>query len=671
MPRPTPFDLVFPQLAETVFPADSVPRWSAAATTPPTAMRSSWCRRSSRCCTICGRRKGSAKGWTSWWRWRTTPTSLWDAGRAHASARRPTASTALLGAARSRVARPRRAAAGLLRPVARPAGVGARHRRRGGRADGRLLRPHRRAASSACSASSASGPTGTGFSAVEAVGPAAPRAGARPTARRSSRPCSRAGRPRGSYLARRRRGAARARLAHAGPRQRALGRGRDDGRRPQLHGQEGRRPGAGADRRVPRAQGRESVPHPRLPHGGPRRRRLPGRPARGARDGSLASTKGVGPATLQIVAEIVTTGRASMLEELREQIPPGLVEMLAISGLGVAKIRQIHEVLDIDSLPELEAAALDGRLARLPRFGPKTSENILKGIAFLRQASALPAARITRPTRRKGCAPRSSGCRACSRRSSPATCGGASEVVRDLVLVIVADVAPGRAVQAAEPAAGRARVRRPGRPPADAPLRRRRERADRGDDAGEHRRRAGAGHRQRGPPAPARRPRRDARPRAHRRGALARQRVRADAGRGHVLPARSGSTPSRPSCARAQGEIDAAAAHTPAAAARARPTCGAFCTATPATPTGRIRSRSWRWPAVTAGYAYVGITDHSQAAAYAGGLRPDDLARQADEIDEVNAPARGHPGAQGRRGGHPAGRPDRLRRGACWPGSIS
>src|SRR4029453_442162 len=75
-------------------------------------------------------------------------------------------------------------------------------------------------------------------------------------------------------------------------------------------------------------------------------------------DGSLASAKGVGPATLQIVTELVGTGRASMLEELREQIPPGLVEMLEISGLGVAKIRQIHKVLGIDSLPELEAAAV-------------------------------------------------------------------------------------------------------------------------------------------------------------------------------------------------------------------------------------------------------------------------------------------------------------------------
>jgi DNA polymerase (family 10) len=88
----------------------------------------------------------------------------------------------------------------------------------------------------------------------------------------------------------------------------------------------------------------------------------------------------------------VAGGHSSTLEELREQVPPGLVDMLQISGLGVAKIRQIHEALDIDSLPELEAAARDGRLARLPRFGQKTADNILKGIAFLRQASAFKLA---------------------------------------------------------------------------------------------------------------------------------------------------------------------------------------------------------------------------------------------------------------------------------------
>jgi DNA polymerase (family 10) len=104
-------------------------------------------------------------------------------------------------------------------------------------------------------------------------------------------------------------------------------------------------------------------------------------------DGSLANAKGIGPAILQIISELVITGRCTVLEELRAEVPIGLVEMLDISGLGVAKIRQIRNSLGIETLPELEAAARDGRLAALPRFGARTAENILKGIAFLRQAS--------------------------------------------------------------------------------------------------------------------------------------------------------------------------------------------------------------------------------------------------------------------------------------------
>ncbi|MGE0353631.1 MAG: DNA polymerase/3'-5' exonuclease PolX [Gemmatimonadales bacterium] len=106
-------------------------------------------------------------------------------------------------------------------------------------------------------------------------------------------------------------------------------------------------------------------------------------------DGSLAAARGVGPATLKIIEELARTGRSSLLEDLREQIPPGLVEMLAVSGLGVTKVRQIHEALGIDSLTELEAAARDGRLAKLPRFGPRTAENILKSISFLRQTTGV------------------------------------------------------------------------------------------------------------------------------------------------------------------------------------------------------------------------------------------------------------------------------------------
>ena len=109
--------------------------------------------------------------------------------------------------------------------------------------------------------------------------------------------------------------------------------------------------------------------------------------AGGVQSGALASIKGVGPATLDVLRDLITTGRSSVLDELREQIPPGLVEMLRIPGLGVAKVRQIHRALGIESLAELDDAAQDGRLAKLPRFGAKTAANVRKGIVFLRQTS--------------------------------------------------------------------------------------------------------------------------------------------------------------------------------------------------------------------------------------------------------------------------------------------
>ena len=104
------------------------------------------------------------------------------------------------------------------------------------------------------------------------------------------------------------------------------------------------------------------------------------------RNGELAELTGIGPGTFEIVREVLDTGRASVLEELRAEIPPGLVEMMGISGLGVTKIRQIHESLGIDTLAALEEAARDGRLAKLPRFGQKTAEKILRRLEFLRRS---------------------------------------------------------------------------------------------------------------------------------------------------------------------------------------------------------------------------------------------------------------------------------------------
>jgi len=114
---------------------------------------------------------------------------------------------------------------------------------------------------------------------------------------------------------------------------------------------------------------------------------LAGDPATWLEDGTLDQARGVGPAIQNVIRDLVETGRSQLLDELRELTPPGLVEMLDISGLGVAKVRLIHDRLGVDSLPGLEAAARDGRLAALPGFGQRTAENVLRGVARLRRAT--------------------------------------------------------------------------------------------------------------------------------------------------------------------------------------------------------------------------------------------------------------------------------------------
>ena len=106
------------------------------------------------------------------------------------------------------------------------------------------------------------------------------------------------------------------------------------------------------------------------------------------RSGRLAATPGIGPATLSVIADLVDTGDSRYHERLRESTPEGLLEMLRVPGLGTTKIHQIHQGLHIETVQDLEAAAKDGRLAKLPRFGAKTAEKILKGIAFLKETGA-------------------------------------------------------------------------------------------------------------------------------------------------------------------------------------------------------------------------------------------------------------------------------------------
>jgi DNA polymerase (family X) len=360
---------------------------------------------------------------------------------------------------------------------------------------------------------------------------------------------------------------------------------------------------------------------------------FPGDLRQSLEDGSLASAKGVGPATLQIVRELVGTGRAGMLEELREQIPAGLVEMLEISGLGVAKIRQIHEVLGIDSLPELEAAAHDGRLAKLPRFGPRTSQNILKAIAFLRQATAF---RLSHHA-----ADEAEGLRAALERLPGVTeaiiAGDVrrrSEVVKDLVIVLVAESSPAELFRRLSQLPGVHEF------------------------AGQDERRltlrfAGGASAQIVATTPVNA------------GTVL---VQATGSEGHLRElaawaaergfALNGAalwrgsqfvaTPDEetfyqalglsfipPELREGRGEVAAAGQGELPRLVDRRDVKG-FLHCHTSYSDGSNTVEELAVACRDAGYDYLGVTDHSQAAAYAGGLRPEDLSRQADEIDEVN-----------------------------------
>ena len=107
------------------------------------------------------------------------------------------------------------------------------------------------------------------------------------------------------------------------------------------------------------------------------------------RSGALAQTQGLGPATLAVVRDLIEHGESRYLEQLRAEIPEGFLELARIPSLTAARLRTIHEALGISTVEELEAAARDGRLAKLPRFGAKTAAKILDGIAMLRETGAL------------------------------------------------------------------------------------------------------------------------------------------------------------------------------------------------------------------------------------------------------------------------------------------
>ena len=100
--------------------------------------------------------------------------------------------------------------------------------------------------------------------------------------------------------------------------------------------------------------------------------------------GELTTLPGIGKSLAATIEEIVRTGTCTQLELLQQRYPPTIFEVLGVSGIGIKTGAMLFEQYGIGSLEDLERAIDSGVLAEAPRMGPKTIENIRRGILAYR-----------------------------------------------------------------------------------------------------------------------------------------------------------------------------------------------------------------------------------------------------------------------------------------------
>jgi len=117
-----------------------------------------------------------------------------------------------------------------------------------------------------------------------------------------------------------------------------------------------------------------------------------------AREG-LLEIPGIGKDLAAKIQEHLQRGRVEYLDQLRKEIPPGVVDLMRIHGVGPKTAKLLYEQVGVDSVAKLEELATAHKLSGLPGIQVKTEENILKGIAVWKTGrermplgSALPLA---------------------------------------------------------------------------------------------------------------------------------------------------------------------------------------------------------------------------------------------------------------------------------------
>jgi len=103
--------------------------------------------------------------------------------------------------------------------------------------------------------------------------------------------------------------------------------------------------------------------------------------------GQLAKLPGIGKSSLAKIEEFVKTGAITAHRQLLSKIPPTLLELLTVPGMGPKGVKAVYEQLNVTSIAELRDAIEAGSVAGLPGFGDKKAAAIARGIAFLAKST--------------------------------------------------------------------------------------------------------------------------------------------------------------------------------------------------------------------------------------------------------------------------------------------
>jgi DNA polymerase (family 10) len=106
---------------------------------------------------------------------------------------------------------------------------------------------------------------------------------------------------------------------------------------------------------------------------------------RAYRQGTPPTLAGVGKAIDEKLAELADTGRLRFYERLRREVPPSLVSLLNVPGLGPRTVAELWSKLRIENLTDLETAAREGRLRSVRGISERTEQRILEGLKELEE----------------------------------------------------------------------------------------------------------------------------------------------------------------------------------------------------------------------------------------------------------------------------------------------